>query len=655
MTWAHGTPVETTQLATSSPVWNLPAGIVAGDYILLCICLGDEDTTGGEETITVTGYTEIGSQTSTGASSGQTLAMFYKKATGGETTASGTCTATEGEVSTLCVAHKVDGGDPDTIIDVTVPAFGTGAGNASSPAIDPTNTDTLYLAAAVYDGNPDGAFSDASIPSDTTLIGTMEDATIGNGCSLGFAYLELASDAAKGANDWNDAGAEEYVAAAVCLRQQVAASPIITIPNAVINGRASTGDNTPTFTLPTYIADDVIHLYVNVGRENGGAITAGLSISGWTELGTSIATGAASPQRLHIFRKVMTGAEGSSVTGSIDTGNGSGVHTCIYLAVGYRNVDTGTPEDATTPAYVSSSTMPMQSPAIPTVTDNSFVVSVVIADNDAGGWGGDADIPAGTTLLGTHDDQGIANGNILGAAYEDEPFFGVIAAKSWTDPAGDEEWLAATVAIRPATGDVTAPILTNPAAVGVTTSAVTPRCQTDEGNGIMYMVVVPDADVPSVAQIKAGQQSDSSPALAADNDPISTTGAHTFTEVTGLTGATEHEIYYVHTDAADNDSAAVTVGFLTTVGGPSFVVSTTVQERTSVSFRLGATSDENATWYAVAVKQGEAAPSIAQVKLGQNSASAAADADASIAVIGNTPAVLHLGTAFGAGFGNGFG
>ena len=59
---------------------------------------------------------------------------------------------------------------------------------------------------------------------------------------------------------------------------------------------------------------------------------------------------------------------------------------------------------------------------------------------------------------------------------------------------------------------------------------------------------------------------------------------------------------------------------------PSFSAGPVVQDQDDNSYTLSATADANSTWYAVAVKRGESAPTAAQIKLGQNSASVAAEA-----------------------------
>jgi hypothetical protein len=111
--------------------------------------------------------------------------------------------------------------------------------------------------------------------------------------------------------------------------------------------------------------------------------------------------------------------------------------------------------------------------------------------------------------------------------------------------------------------DTTAPVLSSPTAAIIGETTVTPTCNTDTAEGTMYMVVVPNGDVPSVTQIRAGQQSSGAAPIASDFDTISSTGIHAFAQVTGLTASTSYELYFVHTDVAANDSTAATVGFTT--------------------------------------------------------------------------------------------
>lgn len=117
--------------------------------------------------------------------------------------------------------------------------------------------------------------------------------------------------------------------------------------------------------------------------------------------------------------------------------------------------------------------------------------------------------------------------------------------------------------------DVTAPVLTAQTVGSLTTGGGTPAVTTDEGNGTAYMVVVPNGDFDAlsgaerITRTKAGQQSSGAAALAAQNQAVTATGVQTFSAVTGLSSRTAYDCWFVHTDAAANDSTAVKADFTT--------------------------------------------------------------------------------------------
>ena len=112
------------------------------------------------------------------------------------------------------------------------------------------------------------------------------------------------------------------------------------------------------------------------------------------------------------------------------------------------------------------------------------------------------------------------------------------------------------------------PSLANPVAASVSSATVVPRVTTSTTGGTVYAVVVPDGDSPSVAQIKAGQQSSGAAAVAAVSLVVTAAAQYDLPSVSGLTAATSYEIYFVHTSTGGADSSSVTVGFTTdAVGG----------------------------------------------------------------------------------------
>jgi hypothetical protein len=143
-------------------------------------------------------------------------------------------------------------------------------------------------------------------------------------------------------------------------------------------------------------------------------------------------------------------------------------------------------------------------------------------------------------------------------------------AATFTDATGGgaNVYMTYAIAITPASGaDTTAPVLTAQTVSSITSSGGTPAVTTDEGNGTVYMVIVPDADSPSVAQIKAGLNSSGGAALANQNQAVSGTGVQGFSAVGGLSASTAYDCWFVHTDAASNNSTAVKADFTTSAGG----------------------------------------------------------------------------------------
>jgi hypothetical protein len=118
-------------------------------------------------------------------------------------------------------------------------------------------------------------------------------------------------------------------------------------------------------------------------------------------------------------------------------------------------------------------------------------------------------------------------------------------------------------------GDVTPPGLSAATATSIGPDRATPGVTTDENDGTLYFVLVPNGDVPSAAQIKAGQQSSGAAAIGSGNVAVVSTGAKTFTAVTGLTPSTAYDIWYLQRDLAGNDSTAVKYDLTTAAIGLS--------------------------------------------------------------------------------------
>jgi hypothetical protein len=115
--------------------------------------------------------------------------------------------------------------------------------------------------------------------------------------------------------------------------------------------------------------------------------------------------------------------------------------------------------------------------------------------------------------------------------------------------------------------DTTDPTLTSPTSAATGKDAGSGTVTTDENNGTLYSVVTLTSTPPSAAQVKAGENA-SGVALASGLKPtlaISSTGAKTVA-YTGLTTGTAYFPYFMHEDAATNQS--------TVSAGASFTPST---------------------------------------------------------------------------------
>jgi hypothetical protein len=113
-------------------------------------------------------------------------------------------------------------------------------------------------------------------------------------------------------------------------------------------------------------------------------------------------------------------------------------------------------------------------------------------------------------------------------------------------------------------GDTTAPTLTFPNALPLGDTSCYLEVTTNEGNGTLYYVVTTSVSNPSAAQVKAGQDHTGAAAAYAGSQAVSSTGAQTATG-TGLSSATVYYGYFMHEDAAGNQSAVKALTTFTTL------------------------------------------------------------------------------------------
>lgn len=111
--------------------------------------------------------------------------------------------------------------------------------------------------------------------------------------------------------------------------------------------------------------------------------------------------------------------------------------------------------------------------------------------------------------------------------------------------------------------DITAPTLSSPTDVAASDTTASLGVTTNEANGTLYYVVTTSATPPSAAQVKAGQNNAGTAAVYAGSQAITSTGVKTAT-ATGLTAVTAYYTYFMHEDAAANQSSVSAANGFTT-------------------------------------------------------------------------------------------
>lgn len=126
--------------------------------------------------------------------------------------------------------------------------------------------------------------------------------------------------------------------------------------------------------------------------------------------------------------------------------------------------------------------------------------------------------------------------------------------------------------------DTTAPTLTSPTGTQTGATTASGTVSTDEGNGTLYRLASINS-TESVATVKA----------ANITQAVTATGVQNVT-FTGLSPSTTYFAHYVHTDAANNDSARVSSSSFTTSSGdataPTLTGSITVSALAPTSYTL---------------------------------------------------------------------
>lgn len=232
---------------------------------------------------------------------------------------------------------------------------------------------------------------------------------------------------------------------------------------------------------------------------------------------------------------------------------------------------------------------------------------------------------------GTTDISGATNSTYQLQAGDEDDLITVIVTGTNTE--GSDSGTSASVGPVDASGDVTAPILSNLVATTVDDTTAALSVDTDEGNGTIYFVVVPTAaTAPNAAQVVAGTDGSGTPATWDDSVAVST--IDTYNEgPTGLTAGTTYDAYAVHVDAVGNISNVVTDEFTTAGDIIAPTLSSMLATPIDVSSSLSVSTDEgNGTLYWLVALATATAPSAAQVEAGTDGDSVAGVYTASEAV-----------------------
>jgi hypothetical protein len=159
-----------------------------------------------------------------------------------------------------------------------------------------------------------------------------------------------------------------------------------------------------------------------------------------------------------------------------------------------------------------------------------------------------------------------------------------------------------------------------PAFSSNTTTSITFSFTTNQDGTVKGVAVSSGASAPSVAQIKAGQDSTGAAATAtistATTATVGTTGTFSLPGAPGL-----FDFYFVVTNGNGDSAASSVIGAYEV---PAYDSGLSLSSATTDGGVIAWDADAASTSYVVAVIRGSSAPSCTQIKAGQNGSSAAA-------------------------------
>lgn len=191
-------------------------------------------------------------------------------------------------------------------------------------------------------------------------------------------------------------------------------------------------------------------------------------------------------------------------------------------------------------------------------------------------------------------------------------------------------------AIRTSGLDTTPPVFVNKEVAALTESTATLAVISDEDATGYWLVLPANAASPSLAQVKAGQDASNVPVVLSGNGALSTVTRKTF-NLGVLAPSTAYKVYFAASDPAGNDTAVQVLSFSTTADMTAPILSAVgVSSTSSSGATLSITSAETATGYWVVLPSAAGAPSVTQVKAGQDGSSAAASFAGNAAMVAAT-------------------
>lgn len=321
-----------------------------------------------------------------------------------------------------------------------------------------------------------------------------------------------------------------------------------------------------TLTLPTgsMTTGDLILIAAAVGDTVNNALAAPTE-GGYTDVvGSTLYANDVNDINLNVFYKYWNGTDTTATFAAVGGTNASNVAVCMVFR-GMATAAQGGPFNATSTTATGINSSNADPPSIATATDDAVVI--VGATGHTGGATATYTNPTNYTTnaaMRAHNDTidclvGMGY-RLSGYSNPEDP--GVFTAAT-IGTAADNAWAAVTMALK-VFSDAVAPTLSSPSSgtpspYGCTGASVS----TDEGNGTLYWVLVPDADAPSAAQVKAGQNSSGGAAVVSGNQAVSGTGTQNIATIGTAKPNTNYELVYMHEDAATNQSATSSVGLTT--------------------------------------------------------------------------------------------